>query len=1140
MIRQHCIHQLRELVPLLFLVAFFIPSSLQAQPTCEGASFSVTNTFPPGGHNAIDFELGDFNEDGKQDLIVACATSFNLFFLEGDGSGNFDIKECVETGGPTSSLKLADLDGDGHTDLVIGAPFKAYLGNGDGTFGVPTGLPSTGRGHVAVADMNNDGKLDVVVADLTTNAQNAEIYLGDGAGIFSLSDSYLTDHHSSGVALGHFNSDAYLDVVVSNWNGHSVTVLMNDGTGKFASAVEYPGHTYCQQVTTGDFNGDSMDDLAIVSWSLHSVAIRLNDGNGGFSNRTDYSTTGSAPNGIGSADINGDGIIDLAVCNAYSDDVTVFLGASGGTFSVKTKLPAGDYPTETAFSDVTNDGKPDLLVSHMYSSDVYIYEGDGTGGFTYRDKISFGGIAAPASILNADVNDDGNPDVITGNYSSKNVSVYLGTGNGDFQTPVQYPAHGNVRGIVLKDLDGDGDLDIAAGHRWIDGISVMKGDGLGSFAAPVHYAAGQNTHVIRAADVDGDADADLIAINTFSNDFSLLLNNGDATFGAATSYALGAEPRGLEVADFNGDGAPDVFIPLKGSKSALFYLGDGQAGFTAPVTISLPDEIESSLVGEYTNDSYPDIACTFVGSVDFHILPSNGLGGFASVITYTTNSGRSITTIGEGDFNADGYRDFALSQNVSNRVRILLGDPQCGFQLSVSVPTDINPRLTCPGDINGDGKPDIVTTNFSTDNLSLLMNTTTACSSISAPVITPAVTAPLLPQSTLSIAFVTDGFFYCNNSYLVELSDPNGDFSDPTVIGSGSAGPLTATIPSNIPSGSGYRIRVVSTGPVLFGSDNGADLTIDADDPPVAVCRDITITLSGEVTTLQAVEVDGGSSDDNGIVSMEISKSAFTCSDASPAMITLTVRDALGQSASCDAQVTLIGQPPEFTITSDPAVPVNPGGDVNTLYLGYGPSSVTLTASPAMSYDWYDGSTLIAQNQQSITVSPLASTTYTAIGTNAFGCTGEQDINIVVQNIVCGNNPVRILVCHKCTGGNTLCIGPSAAEGHLKHGDYLGQCLPAKESHPVDALPGQLWLSQNFPNPFNPTTEIAYTIPLAGKVKLTIYDHFGREIRRLVDEMRSPGHHHIIFDGMNLASGVYYYRLQWNEQVLSRRMTLLK
>jgi hypothetical protein len=168
---------------------------------------------------------------------------------------------------------------------------------------------------------------------------------------------------------------------------------------------------------------------------------------------------------------------------------------------------------------------------------------------------------------------------------------------------------------------------------------------------------------------------------------------------------------------------------------------------------------------------------------------------------------------------------------------------------------------------------------------------------------------------------------------------------------------------------------------------------------------------------------------------------------------------------------------------------------------------------------------------------PVGQTTVTLTVTDARNVPSSCTAVVTVIDIRCGNNLQKVQVCHN---GNTICISPAALPAHLAHGDQLGPCMAPKAAAERPAVPLDLELSQNHPNPFNPTTAISYGIPGDGDVRLIVCDLLGRTVATLVSETKTAGRYHATFEATSLPSGVYIYQLQWNGAVLSRRMTLLK
>ena len=259
-------------------------------------SFAATTNFE-GGSSAV--AVGDFNGDGRQDLTVAtidnpfASTSVSIFL--GTGTGSFNLRDPVFTGFPPifgiKSLVVGDFNQDGRQDLAwtnqSTENVSIALGNGDGTFGAVTNFPAgDGPSSAAVGDFNGDGKQDLAVANV--NSDNVSILLGDGMGSFGAATNFPAGDGPSSVATGDFNGDGKQDLAVANVNSDNVSILLGDGMGSFGAATNFPAGDGPSSVATGDFNGDGKQDLAVANVNSDNVSILLGDGMGSFGAATNF------------------------------------------------------------------------------------------------------------------------------------------------------------------------------------------------------------------------------------------------------------------------------------------------------------------------------------------------------------------------------------------------------------------------------------------------------------------------------------------------------------------------------------------------------------------------------------------------------------------------------------------------------------------------------------------------------------------------------------------------------------------------------------------------------------------------------------------------------------------------------------
>jgi hypothetical protein len=309
----------------------------------------------------------------------------------------------------------------------------------------------------------------------------------------------------------------------------------------------------------------------------------------------------------------------------------------------------------------------------------------------------------------ADLNGDGKPDLAVANVGSftaagSTISVFPGNGDGTFGPAVQYnPVAQPIFVMAAGDFNGDGLTDLvftSASDNNPSRVGVIFGAADGTLQSPLSFIVGPLPRVPVLADLNGDGVLDMVAatVGTGGN-LSVLLGNGDGSFQPAVSYPAAAGAQYVAVGDFNGDGKPDLAVSnfsfTTFTYNLLIFLGNGDGSLRAPLVTTVMSDVYV-VVGDFNKDGKLDV---LVGG---QVLLGNGDGTFRANLA-------SVTAFQvAADLNGDGILDM-LGPGAAGAVVVQLGNGDGTFRAPVSYPAGASGALVAVGDLNGDGKPDVVT-----------------------------------------------------------------------------------------------------------------------------------------------------------------------------------------------------------------------------------------------------------------------------------------------------------------------------------------------------------------------------------------------------------------------------------------------
>jgi hypothetical protein len=724
---------IRSLFSGLFAAALAMVFSHAA--AAQGISFVTSRDFPVG-QIPSSVVVGDFNGDGKLDIVTGNQFSSTISVLLGKGDGTFQPVVTYAPGGSPNAVITGDFNGDGKLDILTvngNSSVSVLLGIGDGTFRPPVITPfvSNSPTLLAVGDFNGDGKLDLVMPVSVPQLGNCAftVMLGNGDGTFAPAGTPSAGPIPipSVIQAADINRDGKLDLVASV--GGNVAVFLGTGNGSFQQALNSAAGITGNFLAVADFNGDGKPDV-VVGQSGAGLAVLLSNGNGTFGPPVvPTSLTVGGP--VFASDINGDGKQDIFFVSLSGVDV--LFGNGDGTFQMQPVQSFVPGPP-LILGDFNGDGKPDVAgigIGNPSTGNaldiVSVALGRGDGSFLSSPLISVNcqcrDAFADVDILIGDLNGDGIPDLVymqTFPQFGTVLATLMGQGGGAYSAPVTFPGPGGtIANLAGGDFNNDGKLDFAISGA---AIQVFLGNGDGTFQSTAQYGP-QNSPFVAAADVNGDGKLDLVTADGTAKTVSVLLGNGDGTFGFATSFPVGNSANSLVVGDFNKDGQPDLAVATGSSVAVL--LGTGNGTFGTAVEYNAGAGGTNVAAGDLNHDGNLDLVVSNSSSNYVSVLLGKGDGTFSPPVNITVGS--TPTTIALSDFNLDGNQDIAVYNSDWGDIAVLLGNGDGTFQLPQYFRSGLSFSFKA-GDLNGDGSPDIVTS-----GIALLFNRAAGPATVLAP-----------------------------------------------------------------------------------------------------------------------------------------------------------------------------------------------------------------------------------------------------------------------------------------------------------------------------------------------------------------------------------------------------------------------
>jgi hypothetical protein len=1098
----------------------FCPTPLNNQ-TYNNRAFDLSGVY--GAYNMISQDL---DLDGKPEVISSSNGGGLTIAVNNSTPGNLSFTK-INRGGGGQSIYAADFDGDGLKDLLSTyyVNRNTSVGPGNISFANPQRIPRVSGYQIAAGDFNNDGKIDIIgsygsgiyvafntstgpgniafgpaqyisspghctgiqVADIDGDGKtdfiasqgpyNRAVSIRNTTATGSMTRSFeAPEYWSSGGAypyrcgIADFDKDGKIDFTSCNYNGATNTAIWRNistvGNIIFAPTVNLPAPRNNYRIGVGDVDGDGYPDIVTKSLGVNVFSVYKNTSTGPgtptFAARIDYTSSWQAEvSGIVIGDLDGDFVPDIATSGISSNRILFHRNVSA---QVDT-----DAPTAIC-KNITVALSPQGTVS--ITADMV---DGGSSDACGLDKIEI----SNANFTCADIGE--NEVVLTVTDNGGNTATCTAVVN------VQ-PAAIIVSGQTTVCQGGTIPMEANLGDSYLwkkDGV-VITGATNRTYEATV--SGSYTVNVTNAGGCSGESLATVVTVNNNptvnvspSGTTYICPPNGNAVLTAsqsaiyqwmlngadipnATQQIYTASTVGnysVRVIDLFGCSAVSDEITVATNPPEIVIVGSGNYGNILPSQ----DYTQTFLISN-TGTNNLDINSITINGADAGFfsfnISSNSIAPGSSVNLDVVFNAPNITTYeAELTIESNDCDEGVLNYPLTAEITCLAADiPEDLLDIEATTDTDVctsvvnysvttlgNPAAeisyTLTGATLGNGLGVGSGSIFNLGTTTVTINATNACGDVSKSfdVIVTDTTAPNVVASDFAVELDANGNATINADNIESGStDSCGIASiliDKETFDCSNVGDnnVTLTVTDNNNNSSTATVNV----------------SVSDNIPPTAITQNFTIALDNGEAKITPENIDGGSFDNCEIASMEISRNSFECGDDGNHTVTLTVTDVSGNSSSNDAIVTIEGVIP--TVSIDDFSTVN-GQDGNTIYIGYGPSEIELVTNVdggnGFTYSWTASSGEVLDNVANPTIKPNVTTTYTVVATNSNGCSATTSIEVCVidaQSYDKNGNVIKgkVTICHHTSSAKNkivmISVSTNAVAKHIgNHGDTLGNC----------------------------------------------------------------------------------------------------
>jgi len=717
--------------------AEFAPGILSNLSLANGSLYLrpfVAHRSYAAGNAPVAVVAGDIDKDGKTDLVAVNSGSNNIgAFIQNFSLGKMEAQVTYATGNSPQGAAIGDLNFDGRADVAVACSAAGVLNvfyqDSSGVLATPATAYPAGNGarSVAIGDFNKDGRKDAVVAN--SGANTVSLFLQNNmTAVLELNCTVATGATPWVVAAADIDFDGSDEVIVLNKGDSNISVYNYNMSKGLEFLEAHATGTTPVSMAIGDVNQDGRLDVVVAESAGTSIGILTQNSTGGLNARVGMALA-AAPSSVAVGDVSYDGRNDIVVAIPSINNVSLFYQNTDGTFTEPDTYAVGTNPQAVIVADLNYDGKKDVGAANNGDGTVGVLALRPTAPGTMPAVVTTNSGTSPHSVDTGQLNGDGMTDFGVALWNGNQFSVFTQNKNGLMNAAVGYQASTGCVDVEFGDFNLDGRTDAVTTSWYDDEVSVFMANTQGTFDTRVAYPLGVAAAMVATGDFNSDGLIDFVTANhgafiSTEKNISVFYNNASSGgFDGPINYSCGAVPTGIAAGDINNDGRTDLVVSNQNDDNLGMYYQNVSGVLDPMIVLSAGNAPIGVAVGDVSSDGVNDIVTVHGGGNTLGVYLGNADGTMAtSAVIYSTGTSPYLVTT--GDVNSDGRTDVIVSNMNSNGMGSVgvftqKTDGTLNAQVAYNTGQGSGPAGVAVGDLNTDGKNDIVECNDITNSMGI-------------------------------------------------------------------------------------------------------------------------------------------------------------------------------------------------------------------------------------------------------------------------------------------------------------------------------------------------------------------------------------------------------------------------------------